>query len=126
MTDPVLTLYIRTEEDFLHLATDFINWRGIASELGVKRAQAHSIMATFAPEDKAKVYMQIPGYDPRPMTYVRRAAFDSLARHRRGNPKFSSSEFQQRMANRRWHPATKGADEAEKADDEEPVRYYMI
>ena len=126
MTDPVLTLYIRTEEDFLHLATDFINWRGIASELGVKRAQAHSIMATFAPEDKAKVYMQIPGYDPRPMTYVRRAAFDSLARHRRGNPRWKDSAFQQRMANRRWHPANKGADEADKADEGDGVRYYMI
>ena len=40
---------------------------------------------------------------------------------RRGNPKWKNSEFQQRMANRRWHPAVKGSDEAEKADEDTPV-----
>ena len=97
-------LVIDTDEDFLRLCTDWMNWRAVSRELGVGRTQSHKIMGTFSPDDLAEVIVTMNGYDHRPQRFVRRVALENLVRRRKGNPRWKDTAFQQEMANRRWHP----------------------
>ena len=97
-------LVIDTDEDFLRLCTDWMNWRAVSRELGVGRTQSHKIMGTFSPDDLAEVIVTMDGYDHRPQRFVRRVALGNLVRRRKGNPRWKDTAFQQEMANRRWHP----------------------
>lgn len=98
-----LHMVIDSAEDYQRLMADWLNWRAVSRELGVGRAQAHRIMAAFAPEDLAEVIVHLDGYDARPCRFVRRVSLESLMRRRRGNPRWKDTAFQQEMANRRWH-----------------------
>lgn len=98
-----LHMVIDSAEDYQRLIAEWLNWRAVSRELGVGRAQAHRIMASFAPADLAEVIVHLDGYDSRPCRFVRRVSLENLMRRRRGNPRWKDTVFQQEMANRRWH-----------------------
>lgn len=106
-------LVIDTDEDFLQLSTDWLNWRGVSRALGVGKTQAHKIMGTFGPDNLAEVLVTLDGYDHRPQRFVRRVAIEHLVRRKKGNPRWKDTTFQQEMANRRWHPKQNAQDEPE-------------